>query len=151
MYIEHSLKFAPGELHGQETRQRTCAVATTSIPHNWADFRKYSDNKKELFAFLTDQIVGMALPVGNEVFITSNDKVKCNPLDKDISRISPCTHDEGNICMFVHVKDAVLCGHTSIMLRTVDTDVVILAISIVQDLNIQLWIFIKVQLILNGM
>ncbi len=51
-----------------------------------------------------------------------------------------CTHTEADTRMFVHVRYAVLCGHTSIMLRTVDTDVVILVISIVQDLNIQLWI-----------
>ncbi len=90
VYIEHSLKLATRELHGQGTPQRV--VATTSIPHYWADVLKCSNSKKELFAFLTDHIVGVALSVGKEVFITSNDKVKCNPPDKDISRMSPCTH-----------------------------------------------------------
>ncbi len=47
-----------------------------------------------------------------EVFITSNDKVKCNLPDKDISRMSHCTHGEADTHMFVHVRHAVLCGLT---------------------------------------
>ncbi len=55
VYIEHSIKFVTRELCGQGTQQMVWA--TTFIPHNWADFLKCSDNKKELLAFLTGQIV----------------------------------------------------------------------------------------------
>ena len=37
-------------------------------------------------------------------------------------------------------RDAAVCGYTSIKIRHVDTDVVVLAVSVAQELNIQLWI-----------
>ena len=43
--------------------------------------------------------------------------------------------------MFLHTKDAAEKGHRRIMLRTVDTDVVVLAVSTVVSMeNTQLWI-----------
>ena len=52
-----------------------------------------------------------------------------------------CSH-EADIRMLHHVKDAMNCGFKSVMIRTVDTDVVVLAVAHFQGLpNIEkLWI-----------
>lgn len=49
---------------------------------------------------------------------------------RDISQIEPCTHEEAESRMMLHVKDAVAEEHKSVMIRTVNTDVVVIAINI---------------------
>ena len=68
-------------------------------------------------------------------------EVVCNCPSKDTIQISPCNHEEADTRIMLHVKDAVQTGMRQIMIRTVDTDVVVIAISIVHKLNIlTLWI-----------
>ena len=72
---------------------------------------------------------------------TFGENVLCSNLHQDVSSLTPCTHEEADTRMFVHVMDAVQKGYQKLMLRTVDTDVVILAISaVVQLCNTELWI-----------
>ena len=54
----------------------------------------------------------------------------------------PCAHEETDTRMILHVKDATNCGFKSVMIRTVDTDVVMLNVAHFQGLpNIeQTWI-----------
>ena len=47
------------------------------------------------------------------------------------NNLQPCSHKEADTRIFVHVLDPVEQGHSKVMIRTVDTDVVILAIKIV--------------------
>ena len=55
--------------------------------------------------------------------------------------IAPCTQEEADTRIFVHVSDAVNQGHSRVMIRTVDSDVLVLAIAAVQHLTIdKLWI-----------
>lgn len=58
--------------------------------------------------------------------------------------VAPCNHEEADTRMMLHLADAVLKGHSKIMLRTVDTDVVVLAISCVPQLEglKELWVHI---------
>ena len=58
----------------------------------------------------------------------------------DVSSLAPCTHEEADTRIFLHVKDAVQHNHSKITIRTVDTDVV-LAISAAQSLDVsELWV-----------
>ncbi|KAK3749394.1 hypothetical protein QZH41_004867 [Actinostola sp. cb2023] len=65
------------------------------------------------------------------------------PLD-NIERLSPCTHEESDTRILLHAADAVQCGYTKILLRTVDTDVLVLAVACVDKLQqrdgIELWV-----------
>ena len=49
--------------------------------------------------------------------------------------LQPCSHEEADTRMLLHVKDAMNCGFKSVMIRTVDTDVVVLAVTHFQDLS----------------
>lgn len=53
---------------------------------------------------------------------------------RDKQALEPCNHEEADTRIMVHIGDAVAQGHTKVMVRTVDTDVVVLAISCVSQL-----------------
>ena len=42
--------------------------------------------------------------------------------------MSPCSHEEADSRMLLHVTHAAKHGHHQILIRTVDTDVVVLAV-----------------------
>ena len=57
------------------------------------------------------------------------------------SALDPCSHEEADTRMLLHAAHASASGHTRIMIKTVDTDVVVLAISCFERLGAsQLWI-----------
>ena len=58
-----------------------------------------------------------------------------------VSSLAPCSHEEADTLIMLHVEDAVKQEHTKVSIRTVDTNVVILAATSAQRLNIpELWI-----------
>ena len=60
---------------------------------------------------------------------------------QDVLGLAPCTHEEANARIFLHLEDAVQQGYSKVSIRTVDTDVVVLAIASANHLNIsELWI-----------
>ena len=57
------------------------------------------------------------------------------------SLLAPCSHEEADTRMILHLADAVNQGFQKILLRTVDTDVVVLAVAAVAKIEIQeLWV-----------
>ena len=78
---------------------------------------------------------------GEQISATHGTKVLCSPPLTVGSNLSPCLHEEADTRMIVHVADAVGTGHKSIMIRTADTDVVVLAVAAVAALSLeQLWV-----------
>ena len=80
-----------------------------------------------------------------EVITTYGKEVLCSQQRGDLLRLAPCTHEEADTRMFLHAADAVNQGHQRIMLRTVDSDVLVLATAMVQQLQqvsttIELWV-----------
>ncbi len=43
--------------------------------------------------------------------------------------LAPCTHEEAYTRMLLHVEDAMKQGYAKVSIRTVDTDVVVLALA----------------------
>ena len=60
----------------------------------------------------------------------------------DLASLSPCNHEEANSCMLLHVSHAADYGHRKLLIWTVDTDVVVLALSVAQCLGTEyeLWL-----------
>ena len=59
----------------------------------------------------------------------------------DVSDLAPCTHKEANTRIILHLEDAVRKEYKTVLICTVDTDVVVLAITAVDHLDIsELWI-----------
>ena len=121
VYIPDSLKSTARENRGKGFRRSVAAA--NSIPGNWQEFLRVDENKTELFNFLAHEVVEN-LSTEKKVFSTCGKHVLC--ADKR---------------MFLHAKDAAKKDHRRIMLRTVDTDVVVLAVSTVVSMeNIHMWI-----------
>ena len=98
------------------------------------------ENKKELFAFLSQQ-AGKIETDGKQVIVTNSKDVLCYPSTYTTEKLSPCSHEEADTRMIVHVADAVDKGRNSTMIRTVDTDVAVLAVAAVHTLGIkELWV-----------
>ena len=55
--------------------------------------------------------------------------------------LQPCNKEEADDRIFLHVRNASLCGYRKITIITVDTDVVVIACYIFFDLDVdELWI-----------
>ena len=138
VYEDGSLKESTQEKRGSGKRRR---VATdVKIPHSWNSFLRVKENKQELFKLFANAIVKMK-PDRQRLYSTDGDKVLSNPPSLCKERIQPCTQMEADGRLILHAADASSSGYKKIMIRTVDTDVVILAVAFFQQLNIEeLWV-----------
>ena len=60
---------------------------------------------------------------------------------QNVVGLAPCTHEEADTRIMLHLEDVAREKYNTLMIRTVDTDVVILAIATVQHLSLsELWI-----------
>ena len=110
------------------------------VPRNWQEFFRLDDTKKEQFLFLSEQVMKMAIE-GKQIIVTKGE-VLCSPPETRRNELSPCSHEEADTRTMVHIADAVQDGHQSVMIRSTDTDVVVLGVATVatlEDLK-ELWV-----------
>ena len=65
------------------------------------------------------------------------------PPQADVVSLSPCIHEEADTKMMLHSADAVQQGHHRVLLRTMDTDVLVLAIVLanwLQEQQAEIWV-----------
>lgn len=135
-YRTDSLKSQTREKRGKGIRRRV--DGPTNLPGNWQQFLRIDANKAELFAFLAVYLIN--LETKKEVVTTSGQNVLCN-LPRDLTSLAPCNHEEADSRIILHLADAVNQGSKKVLLRTVDTDVVVLAVAAAVQINIQeLWV-----------
>ena len=106
------------------------------VLRNWQEFLRLDNNKKELFLFVSEQVVRTAIE-GKQIIITRGEEVLCSPPATRRNKLSPCSHEKVDTRMMVHIADAVQDGHQSVMIRSTDTDVVVLVVATL-DLK-ELW------------
>ena len=83
---------------------------------------------------LRHQLVEKATALSVNAFATVGESVLSSVLT-DMTQLMPCTHEEADTRIMIHCRDAVLKGHTSITIRTVDSDVVSIAVSMHDDIG----------------
>ena len=134
-YKDPSLKASTRMKRGKEI---PCKVQDDSIaPTNWHGFLRLDQNKTELFAYLSKEVLlhaedDMVLARAYDTtFITNTNQMAS-------SFISLCYHEEADTRVFLHINDMYLQGHSKIIIRTVDTDVLVLAVSVFERLKDQL-------------
>ena len=128
-YLPFSLKESTREKRGKGVRRKVSAQ--TKLPGNWMDFLRNASNKKELFAFLTSKVSEFASPPNKAVYITSDESV----VSRSNNSMPNCNHEEADTRVVVHVLHALEQGRTSIKVRTVDTDVVVILVGIFYELS----------------
>ena len=96
-YIADSLKATTRSNRGQGTRRRV--RATSQVPHNWQQFSRNDENKRELFHFL-GQCLG-ELICGKQLLTTVGQEILSVPPRADVVSLSPCTHEEADTTMML--------------------------------------------------
>lgn len=66
---------------------------------------------------------------GKQLFTTILSDCVTSPAGGDISALAPCTHEEADSRIFLHVAAITYAGHQRVIVRTSDSDVVVLAVS----------------------
>ena len=73
------------------------------------------------------------------MIVTRDDEVlssaPCPSAPRDLAGLMSCTHKEADTRMSVHGTDGAEHGKNNIILRTVDTDVVVMGISMAQKIG----------------
>ena len=62
------------------------------------------------FKFLFQQVVKVSTDDGKSIYATDSSNVSCSLADADLSNLVPCSHEEVDICLFLHAADAVRIG-----------------------------------------
>ena len=129
VYRSTSLKAETRSKRGQGTRRRVSDKG--KLPAVWRSFLRESEIKTELFKFLSDKIVQSCQQ--STVIVTREKGAVCNQAT-DLEGMIPCNHEEADSRLFLHAIHAVAEGHTSLIIKANDTDVLVIAISAYQIL-----------------
>ena len=74
---------------------------------------------------------------GNQIVSTCHENVVCSSGDISLRNLAPCTQKEAGTHLLLHAADCVRQEHSIISIRTSDTDVVVQAISLSQQLGVK--------------
>ena len=133
VYHKSSLKSETRSKRGKAIRRRVTGKSKT--PANWNSFLRNSTNKSELFHFLADAMAKMT--TSNAVLVTKEENVltSTNYTNMSLEELAPCTHEEADTRIFLHAWHAAREGYKSLLVDANDTDIVVLAISLMSSLT----------------
>ncbi|KAK3926365.1 Centromere-associated protein E [Frankliniella fusca] len=141
-YLADSLKSMTREKRGKGLRVRV--TLNTKLPKGWDSFLRDSDNKTELFQLISEAVRALHID-GKTICATQGQGVYYSPPRSDASMLSPCNHEEADTRVFLHAVDAARDGCRKIMIRTSDSDLVVIGVSgfhRLADVE-ELWIHLK--------
>ena len=85
-------------------------------------------NKSELFHYLSNQMAKIGL-IDQDLICAFDDTCFSYNPDIDLTSMAPCNHKEVDTHVFLHATNSDENGHQRVVIRTVDTDVLVFAIS----------------------
>jgi len=122
--------------HGSQTKYLYPRYTQTQ----WQLFVKDSQNKDELFQFICLELQRNTVNSQYHLLTTKADIILSSK-PTDLSDLSPCRQEEADTRMMLHLHHAADHGHTKAYLRTVGSDVVLLATHFFHNLGLlELWI-----------
>ena len=138
LYIADSLKTATRDKRGKGIRRRV--ASSSMIPSNWQSFLRNDENKTELFCFLSEHTVSI-ISQDKQIYSTLQNSVLCTSDTAEKNEIEPRSHEEADTRMVLQVSHAAANGHSKIMVRTGDTDVVVIVVSNLHKISAaEIWI-----------
>ena len=91
------------------------------IPGNWSDFLRDSTNKVELFKYLSGEVM-QRFHSGGDIYITMSN-------GSTVGHVGPvCNQEEADTRIILHIIHALNCGFSSILIKTSDSDVIVILI-----------------------
>ena len=109
------------------TVQRQRVIGGIPIPANWEAFLRSNANKDELLCYLSECV--QACETDRKVIISTKDETIVSTQNdmNYVEYIQPCSHEEADTRILLHVAHCAQ-GIRKVVIRTVDTNVVSLAI-----------------------
>ena len=112
------------------------------LPKKWNIFLRDSDNKTELFSFLSNAVSEAECPTGKKIYITNGQSVIAKGGG---SPMGICTQEEADTRLVVHLIHCLNNGARKISVHTIDTDIVVILIGQFYNLkkifpDIVLWV-----------
>ncbi len=123
VYITDSIKASTRERRGQGIQRKV--AGKNIVPTNWMGFLRDEKNKQELFEFLSTKIAEFDYTGSKEVFVTQDQRVLTNRIALEMPS---CDHKKADTRLIVHIVDALNKGQSTFLVRTVDTDVVVILV-----------------------
>lgn len=120
-YAKDSLKNSVREKRGKGKRRKV--TSDNKIPGQWQNFLGDAENKQELFTFLAKKIHSSEFAPGKVVLTTYGDSVLVTGSNLSLPA---CNHEEADTRMVFHLQHALQQGCVSCLVRTVDTDVIVI-------------------------
>ena len=77
-------------------------LPSATVLRNWQEFLRLHNNKKELFLFVSEQVVRTAIE-GTQIIVTRGEEVLCSPPATRRNKLSPCSHEQVDTRMMVHI------------------------------------------------
>ena len=119
-------------IKGQTRERNEIGVKTsvrkeTLIAKKFEIFSKNSNNKAEVFKMVAVNIIKSPANIV-VIMATHSEEVPSKNLDADLSSLQPCNHKETHTCLILHALDASRSWFKWLLIVTVDTDVVVLAL-----------------------
>ena len=131
-YIASSIKESTREKRGKGVHKKVSGP--TKVPGSCPDFLRDPTTKEEFFQFFSDKVSSNDWPDGKEIFITLGTDVISRGSAHSMPR---CDHEEVDRKIVIHLKDALDRGCSTCLVRTVDTDVVVILIGKYHSLTSQ--------------
>ena len=120
-YVTCSIKESTREKRGRGMQREV--AGRNKLPSNWIDFLHNSVNKQQLFSFLTHKLESMEHIEGKYIMTTIGASVASAG---GSYHMQACNHDEADTRILIHLQDALNNGSTTCLVRTVDTDVIVI-------------------------
>ena len=139
-YVFDSIKASTREKRGRGIRRKV--AGKNKVLGKWNDFLRDDNNKKDLFDFLSGKLSSFEYPVGKEVYVTSGTEVLSKGTDQ---QMHTCDHEEADTRLLIHIVDAIQKGHSNCLIRTIDTDVIVILVGkffylLSLNPNINIWV-----------
>ena len=117
-YKTQTLKEATRLKRGTGVRRKV--ATSTKIPKQWIDFLRNSENKKDLFLFLSSQ-------VRDQGIIKAFYMTECEGVVSTVGEPFPtCDHEEADTRVVAHALHTAERGYNRIVIRTSDTDIIVI-------------------------
>ena len=97
--------------------------AKNKIPPKWKEFLKKSENKSEIFEFLSNRISETEFPTNKEIVSTYRGSFSNSNPERVLLNFN---HEESDTCIIVHLVDGLKDSLSKVLIRTVDTDVIVI-------------------------
>lgn len=136
VYVTDSLKVTARAKRGKGERSYLCVFGSAAIPGN---------NGRTSYASTATRpncsMTRVFIQEGKELVVTDGRHVFSTSALQNLDTLAPCSHEEVDSRMLLHAAHAAHHGHHQILIWTVDTDAMVLAVSVADHLpeGTELW------------